>query len=276
MHEWTLSAGPRRLLIRLCEWPGDGPPVLILHGFLEQGAAWDRVARLLSRRVIAPDQRGHGRSGHVGGGGFYHFWDYVADVDALVQHLGAPVDLVGHSMGSTVAALFAGARPDAIRRLVLVEGLGPPDVTHAAVERARRFLDDLRSPPTHRPLASVAAGVERVRLYNPRIPEDTARALVERTTRATDGGQLLWTWDPLHRARSPVPFQAALFNRFLAEIQAPTLVIKGGSSGFTLEDEAQRLAALSTARVATVQGAGHLIHHDAPEALATLIEEHLS
>ncbi|HHO49774.1 MAG TPA: alpha/beta hydrolase [Deltaproteobacteria bacterium] len=275
MYEWTLSSGPRRLLIRLCDWPGAEPPIVILHGFLEQGAAWDRVARRLPRRVIAPDQRGHGRSGHVGGGGFYHFWDYVADVDALVQHLGAPVDLVGHSMGSTVAALFAGARPDAVRRLVLVEGLGPPDVTHAAIDRARRFLDDLRAPPSHSPLASVEAGIERVQLYNPSIPTEIARALVARTTRPSPGG-LVWTWDPLHRARSPVPFQAPLFRRFLAEITAPTLVIKGRRSGFVVADEAQRLAALADARVAVVDDAGHLIHHDAPEALATLIEEHLS
>ena len=274
MREWTIGTGPRGLLLRICEWPGDGPPVVILHGFLEQGAAWDRVARRLGRRVVAPDHRGHGRSGHVGSGGFYHFWDYVGDVDALVEHLGAPVDLVGHSMGGTVAGLYAGTRPEAVRRLVLVEGLGPPDTTDTAVDRARQFLKARRQPPRHGALRDVADGVRRIRHYNPGIPEEVARDLVARTTRPDPDG-LQWTWDPLHRGRSPSPFQASLFSRFLSEITAPTLLVTGGRSWFRIEDVAERAACLADARQITIPEAGHLVHHDAPEALAQAIRGHL-
>ena len=122
--EWDLAAGPRAIQLRIRDWAGPEPTVVLLHGFLEQSAAWDPVARSLGRRVVAPNQRGHGRSGHVGDGGWYHFWDYVGDLDQLVEHIGGPIDLVGHSMGGTVAALYAGTRPDMVRRLVLVEGLG--------------------------------------------------------------------------------------------------------------------------------------------------------
>ncbi len=274
MLEWSLPTGPRGLLLRICEWPGDGPPTVFLHGFLEQGAAWDAVARRLGRRVLAPDQRGHGRSGHVGSGGFYHFWDYVSDVDALVERLGAPIDLVGHSMGGTVACLYAGARPEAVRRLVLVEGLGPPDTSATALERARQFLKARREPPAHRPLPDVSAGVARVREYNPGIPEEVARRLVERTTRPVDGG-VAWTWDALHRARSPNPFQVPLFQRFLSEITAPTLLVSGGRSTFRIDDEGERAACLRDARAETIEEAGHLVHHDAPDALARVIRDHL-
>ncbi len=292
--QWWLSTGPGLpsepraepgaggLWLRISEWsPSLGvaeeprPPVVVLHGFLEQGAAWEAVATQLGRRVVAPDQRGHGRSGHVGSGGFYHFWDYVADLDALVEHLGAPVDLVGHSMGGTVASLYAGARPECVRRLVLVEGLGPPDVTASAVDRARRFLADRRRGPRHRPMADRAEGVERVRAYNPNIGVDVAERLVARVTRRSSSGWV-WTWDALHRARSPVPFQAALFRRFLSNVTAPTLVVRGLDSGFVLDDEEERFACLAHATRADLPGAGHLVHHDVPDALSACIREHLA
>jgi len=278
MSEWTLSPRPRGVLLRICEWPGEGPPVVVLHGFLEQGAAWHEVATRLSRRVVAPDQRGHGRSGHVGAGGFYHFWDYVGDLDALVEHLGAPVDLVGHSMGGTVACLFAGTRPEAIRRLVLVEGLGPPDMSRDPVDRARRFLADLRRGPRHSPVASVDDAVARMHAYNPNLPREVAARLAQRSTRLRADGQLTWTWDALHRARSPVPFQIAMFRPFLANLTMPVTLVRGGASSFTLEDEDERVAAIGSddVTVRVVPGAGHLVHHDAPDELAAIVEAALS
>lgn len=294
MKEWDLTVGPRALALRICEWgvgdvlrsapgqtgstavaaPEDAPPVLILHGFLEQGAAWDSVARRLGRRVLAPDHRGHGLSGQVGAGGWYHFWDYVGDVDAIVEHLGCPVDLVGHSMGGTIACLYAGSRPDRIRKLVLVEGLGPPDASDEVLFRARQFLADRRNPPIHRPLRDVADGVDRVRKANPSLNEDEARRLVERTTVDTGDG-LTWTWDPLHRGRTPVPFQSNLFLRFLREITAPVLLVDGGRSPWTLTDAQERTAALKNARREVIARAGHLVHHDAPDALARVMRTFL-
>jgi pimeloyl-ACP methyl ester carboxylesterase len=261
-------------------------PVVVLHGFLEQGFAWDAVALRLGRRVIAPDHRGHGRSAHVGAGGFYHFWDYVADVDALVEHLGAPVDLIGHSMGGTIASLYAGVRPDRVRRLVLVEGLGPPDMSgHGIVERARQFLDARSSPPRHGALTGVQDGVSRMRRANPRLDPDVALRLAERvirplegdetTTRPGTSGAYTWTWDPLHRARSPVPFQASLFVQFLECITAPVLLVDGADSPFQVPDRQQRQDRLRRAERVVLPSVGHMVHHDDPEALARVIVDHL-
>jgi pimeloyl-ACP methyl ester carboxylesterase len=258
--------------------------VLILHGFLEQGAAWHEVATRLSRRVIAPDHRGHGQSGHVLPGGFYHFWNYVSDVDGIIDVLGGNVDLVGHSMGGTIASLIAACRPDKIRRLVLVEGLGPPDLRGHAVERARAFLDHLAEPRRHPAFTNVAAAAQRMRQYNPRLSEWNAMRLATRITRPvreddTDvlppirDGYVTWTWDPQHRGRTPNPFDADLHKMFLAEIRAPTLLIDGGASRFRLspEDHAKRVAAIANHESHVVPNAGHLVHHDAPEALADAI-----
>lgn len=280
MTEFDFEAPPRGPRLRVCRWDGKAPPVLVLHGWLEQGAAWDAVARALPREVWAPDQRGHGLSEHVGRGGWYHFWDYVGDAAALVQRMGAPADVVGHSMGGTVACLLAGCCPDLVRRLVLVEGLGPPDGEIQALARAREYVAERARPPRHGLLASVQDAARRLRRTAPGMSEETAHALALRVSRPAtpDEGpsdQRVWTWDALHRARSPMPFLTGLFDRFLSEIRAPVLRIDGADSTFVLPDADRRAGLLDVRASVRIPGAGHLVHHDAPAALADAIADFL-
>lgn len=286
MRETDLQTGPRGLRLRLCRWgPAEGRPILVLHGFLEQGAAWHEVAQALvaalGRPVVAPDHRGHGLSEHVGRGGSYPFWDYVGDAFVLAGTLGGPVDVVGHSMGGTMAALFAATAPELVRRLVLVEGLGPPDMTGARHERARIFLEERSTPPRHPCLADLDDAVARMHRWNPEVPEATVRRLAARVTRPVlpddpavrdpDPAGLTWTWDPLHRGRSALPFDAAVHRAFLRRIQAPTLLVDGGTSLLRLPDAADRAAGIPDARGAVVPDAGHLVHLEQPAALAALL-----
>lgn len=279
MRERFLRTGPRGLALCLCEW-GEGRPVIVLHGFLEQGAAWDAVARRLPRRVIAPDHRGHGRSGHVGAGGFYHFWDYVPDVDAVVDDVSdgaGPVDLVGHSMGGTLACLYAATRPAKVRRLVLVEGLGPPDAVMQRYDRPRQFVDAQRDPPVHRPLASLEDAALRIRRWTPSMSEETALRLAERASvPAPEHGERarVWRWDPLHRARNPIAFDAALFGGFLDRITAPTLCVQGATSPAVPPDLDARAARIANLERLVLPG-GHMLHHDGPDALASAIDAFL-
>lgn len=276
MRELSVPLGPGQLTLAVASWQpsAGGTPLVVLHGFLEQGAAWAHVASRLDRPVYAPDQRGHGRSEHVGVGGFYHFWDYVSDLDLLLETLSPsePVDLLGHSMGGTVACLYAGTRPERIRRLVLAEGLGPPDTEDACVDRARQFLAHRRRPPSHgEPFAELADAARRMQKHNRKLADDEARRLAGRQLRQ-DADGLHWAWDPRHRSRSPTPFVERQFVRFLERITAPTLVVYGADSPFPGIERASHLTDHRTERIA---GAGHLLHHDQPAALATLIESHL-
>ena len=278
-RERMVQTDPRGL--RLCvreHGIAKGIPVLILHGYLEQSAAWDPIATGLAPRwVVAPDHRGHGRSDHVGLGGSYPFWDYVADVAALVQELGGEVDLVGHSMGGTIAALFAACRPNQVRKLVLIEGLGPPNGESRALTQARQALRQRLDPPAHRPLVDLDEAVVRMRRANPTLTESTARTLAARTTRPLPDGGLTWTFDPLHRARSHQAFSADRFKSFLRAIEAPTLLIEGGSSPVQgIPDLAERRACLSQAEQIVLEGIGHHPHHECPQALIALLKEHLN
>ena len=263
--------GSGGLPIRLCEWgdPGDRP-ILILHGYLEQGAAWDEVARQLKGHIVAPDHRGHGKSGHVGLGAVYHFWDYVADIDAVVRELGDRVDLVGHSMGGTIACLYAGTRPEFVRKLALIEGIGPPDLKPLALARSKRFLERRRKPPQHEPMADLDAAIARMRRHNPKLPDDVARKLASRITKPVDGG-VVWSWDPRHREVNPVPFDPNLFRVWVEAIEAPTLYVDGADSPFRVVDVPERISWLKQVEQHTIDDAGHLVHHDQPSALAGLL-----
>lgn len=278
MRERDFRTRPRGLRLRICEWgtpSEDRLPMLILHGFLEQGAAWDAIARALAPRlVIAPDHRGHGLSDHVADGGFYHFWDYVADVDALVEDLGGRVDLVGHSMGGSVASLYAACAPDRVRRLVLIEGLGPPDGEPRAVEQARTSLRHRRHEKRHTPVIDEADAIKRMRRGNPDLPVEAAARLARRQIRE-DGEAMRWTWDALHRARSPAAFSAARFKTFLAAIEAPVLMLEGGRSPYRhIPDLDARRDSLRQARTVVLPDCGHHPHHTHVEATARLIQEH--
>jgi pimeloyl-ACP methyl ester carboxylesterase len=251
-----------------------GLTMLLLHGFLDAGSTWDLVAPPLARAghdVLAPDLRGFGMSDAVGAGGYYHFADYVADIAELVQAL-APrrLGLVGHSMGGTIAALYAGACSDAVERLALLEGMGPvASEPGYAVDRMQAWLRDLvRIDRAPRVLTSIQEAVERLVLHHPSVPRAVIESRAKLLTKPDAQGRLTWAYDPLHRTTSPMPFQVESFKEFLRKIRAPTLVVSGGSTGWHPPDEAERLQCIPNATTLEMTGAGHMMHWTQPEALA--------
>jgi pimeloyl-ACP methyl ester carboxylesterase len=102
---------------------GDGDPLILLHGGIVDSRFFEPIIGALAGRfhVYAPDRRGHGRSPDVEGA--MTFEAGVDDTVALLEDVvGGPAELVGHSNGAFIALLTALARPDLVRRLVLVSG----------------------------------------------------------------------------------------------------------------------------------------------------------
>src|SRR3954471_1363642 len=112
----------RGLSLRLRE-RGAGPLCTLIHGWLDHAGSFDRLAPLLPGRTVAVDQRGHGDSSWAGAGAFYHFVEYLADLDGLLRELQlpGPVRLVGHSMGGAVSLLYAAARPELVAHVTLLD-----------------------------------------------------------------------------------------------------------------------------------------------------------
>jgi len=289
--ETRLEVAPGFSLAALRWGPSSGRPIILVHGFLDHALAWASVAtRLvdaLERPVLAFDQRGHGLSDHVGPEAAYHIWDQVADADSVARLVGRgrPVDVVGHSMGGSVSALLAATHPEIVHRLVLVEGLGPPDLRGMAVQRARDFLDFRHAPRKHPVFPSPQAAAARMTAVDPRLTRELAGTLANRVVRPVAPGDphvrdtaahgWTWTWDPRHRCRHPYPFSPDIHGRFLAAITSPTLVVTA-AQGFKAPDHVERLARLAAGREVEVPDVGHMVHRDAPEALAALVVEHLA
>lgn len=257
------------------ERPREGAPtVVLLHGYLDHARSFARVIDALGDAgyaVVAPDLRGHGDTDPTPPGSYYHFCDYLADVDALLDALKLDaVYLVGHSMGGGVASRYAGARPSRVRALAVLEGLGPPAMAaEIAVDRTVGWLDQLvkmrgRSPRKMATLDEVAA---RMRVSHPELPTETLRAVAEDAVRPHPDGGWVFRFDPLHQTMSPMRFDAEAAEAFLPCIACPVLLVDGGAMTAWpgLDARAQRYP---NARHVELPGAGHMMHWTQPDALS--------
>jgi pimeloyl-ACP methyl ester carboxylesterase len=262
-------------------------PIVLAHGFLDHAWSFRGTARAIARagrRAIAFSWRGHGETDWIGGGGYYHFGDYVLDLAELLPVI-APdgAHLVGHSMGGTACAMFAGTRPPMLRSLVLAEGLGPPASTAAEgkafADRVTSFLvsvareRDRSRIEARKPLRDLDEAIQRMRVQNPGLDAELALFLAEKGTRELAGGGRQWRFDPLHRTTSPALFRVPSFAGLLARIEVPVLLI-GGEHGYRTDDHAERAAAIPSAREVVLEGSGHMMHWDAPGELAAAILDH--
>jgi pimeloyl-ACP methyl ester carboxylesterase len=257
------------------------PKLYLLHGWMDVSASFQFLVDALASDwcVLAPDWRGFGDSAWSPGS--YLFADYLADLDALLDRYSPnePANLVGHSLGGNVACIYAGVRPARVRRAVSIEGFGIQRVQPVeAAERYARWLDEQRDPPRLTTYPSLERVAWRLKKNNPRLTDEKARYLAKHWAhRGADGGVVLKA-DPRHKMKSPVLYRLeeamACWNR----VRAPVLWIEGDASpirGWLREDEEgfhARMRAFPELRHEVVRDAGHMLHHDAPEAVARLIE----
>jgi pimeloyl-ACP methyl ester carboxylesterase len=259
--------------------------LVLLHGWMDVSASFQFLVDALRRDwyVIAPDWRGFGLSEWARDG--YWFPDYIGDLEVLLRELspGAPVDLVGHSMGGNVAGLYAGTRPERISKLVLLEGFGlPRTVASGAPNRYEKWLREIVEPPTLKPYASFEEVEERLIKNNPRLTREKARFLAPHWAKRLDSGEIVLNSDPAHKMVNPVLYRVEEAIACWKQITAPVLWVWGDGHWMRKwlkdneDDMNERRAAFGNPAEHTIADAGHMMHHDQPEALATLLEDFLA
>jgi pimeloyl-ACP methyl ester carboxylesterase len=265
-------------------WGSTGaPPIVLLHGFQDVSASWQFMVDALhgNWQVIAPDWRGYGLSDWSGADSYW-FPDYLADLDALLEHYSPqlPVFLVGHSMGGNVAGLYSGARPERIRKLINIEGFGIGGRRQdPAPRRYAKWLAQLGDEPGQRVYADFDEFAARLRAENRRLTEERARFLAEHWGKEDADGAVVRRADPAHMRTNPSPTSVDDLLACWREITAPVLWIEGGQSGLIArisnnpQDYEERRSAIQDLTIERIEGAGHNVHHDQPEELAAVIEK---
>ncbi|MGV7209145.1 alpha/beta fold hydrolase [Oxalobacteraceae bacterium A2-2] len=280
----------RGLRLHLRHWGREGAPKLfMMHGWMDVSASFQFVVDHLKQdwHVIALDWRGFGLS-QRSGQDTYWFPDYLADLDAVLRHYSPeePVNLLGHSMGGNIVSMYAGARPQRIRKLINLEGAGlKASKPHHAPRRYAEWLDNVQAGAEMRAYPSLEAVVQRLQKTNPRLSDERAAFLARHWSEQKADGRWEILGDPVHKQPGPLLYHADEHMACWSAVTAPVLWVEaeqtnmwewmGERDGVRTELE-RRLAHFADLTCRKLPDAGHMLHHDQPEMLAALIEEFLA
>lgn len=259
------------LVLRIREWPGSGPPLLLIHGFLGSGRSWgDLPDRLGSSHVVAVDLPGHGSSGgarvpeDVG----------VPRVAALLNELqervfSEPASWLGYSMGGRIA-LAAAAEGIPMGRLLL-ESAGPGLATE--VERGER-----RRVDRERAAALRASGIEafvddwlRMPLFQGLAGLPLGQQAAARALRCAQDPDRMAAWLLGGGTGSQSDYRPAL-----ADIEVPVHLLVGERDRKYVGLAWEMAEGLSRAKVTLAPGAGHLVHMESPDVWTAWVRASLA
>ncbi len=258
------------------EWGNpDNPAMLLLHGFAQTCHSWDFVALGFSDnyRVIVLDQRGHGDSDWASDGD-YSPETQQKDISGIVNELGLEnFVLMGLSMGGRNSFTYAANNSGKVKALVVVDAA--PQNMQQGTQNIRSFVqqDD--------ELDSVDAFVERVLQYNPRRDPQQVRGSIMHNIKELPSGKWTWKYDralrsPGRRMGSDAETEKRLWG-YIESLQCPTLLVRGGASDIVAMDTADRMhQAIPNSRIATIEGAGHLVMGDSPSGFQSAVTDFLA
>ena len=257
------------------DWPSakpDAEVLVLLHGYTGHARSWDSFAQALSvdYRVLALDQRGHGESDWTEPKRYGT--DYmVSDLEAFVAELQLDqYTLLGLSMGGRNAIQYAGARPGALRRLVIVD-IGPEIGTTVSA----RIQAGVRQSDT---FENVDEAIARARATNPNADEGEQRHRVTHSLMRGDDGT--WTFRYDKALRDPDNPRPRMSNEeswaLWEQVNVPTLLNRGEVSDVLPEEVAAKMVeTVAGCQFAEVAGSGHSVPLDRPKGFLEAVRTFL-
>jgi pimeloyl-ACP methyl ester carboxylesterase len=270
-----------RLVAGISWQPAAPKKAIALHGWLDNAASFSVVGPLLKDiDLCAIDMAGQGLSGYRSRDANYDLVSELRDLYELSKLFSKdPIDLVGHSRGAIVAALFAAIVPEKVNRLVLIDSIEP--FPHKMQDLPQALVDSLRSnyslqgrSGTQYPTREDAI-VARMQSQIP-VSRESAELLAERALCETDKG---WSWHADQRLKATNAYRITdeMRGDFFKLIQAPTLLIEPEQGLLKLDPRFNNSgSAVPNLTRKSVPGSHHCHMDDCPDMVAELIEDWLT
>lgn len=271
------------LSLHLRHWPRPNKPkLLLLHGWMDASASFQFLVDSLPPEwdIYALDWRGFGLSEHQPFG-YYDRNHMLLDLHLVRQYLcpnDEPIHVVGHSLGGMMASIYAGAMPEAFQSLTVAEGFGVPngDLNKAHI-RLRHYIEEHATLQPYPAPATFAALAKKQQQRNPLISDDQALFLAHALAHETADGQLAYRADKKHKHTTPTPYHYDYAKSMWRQISCPTLLLHGDTVPHNhylnaIKDTlAERMACYPKAQIHKLNGVGHMLQWEAPQAFADVL-----
>lgn len=277
----------QRQRLHYVDWGNEhAPAMLLIHGGRDHCRNWDWVAERLRDRyhIIAPDLSGHGDSDWIKGSSYTEI-NYVYDIAQLVHQKNmAPVTVIGHSLGGSIALLYSGLYPETLKKVVAIEGLGPsPDMIRrmrakSTAERMRGWIGMRREAAGRQPrrYATLEDAVTRMQEENKHLTDEQARHLTVHGAIQNEDGTFSWKFDNAVRLGGPGGLSTEDQREIWGRIDVPVLLLRGTESWASDPVVDGRIKQFKNARLENIEGAGHWSHHDRFDIFMDKIEKFLA
>lgn len=277
----------QKLRLHYVDWGNENAPaMLLIHGGRDHCRNWDWIAERLRGRyhIVAPDLRGHGDSEWAVGGS-YNELNYVYDIVQLVhQKRMAPVTILAHSLGGSIALLYSGVYPETVAKVIAIEGLGPSPDMHqrmrqTPVEQRVRSTFEMRRQSagrTPRKYATLDDALARMKSENTHLNDEQARHLTLHGAIQNEDGTYSWKFDNSVRMGGPAGLSIEDQHHVWSCITAPVLLVRGTESWASDPVADGRIKHFKNAKLANIEGAGHWSHHDQLETFMGHLEGFLA
>ena len=258
-----------RLRLHYLDWGNDtAPALLLIHGIHDHCRSWDWFVESFRSdyHVVVPDLRGHGDSDWAMGSS-YMLVDYVYDIAQLIQQQNlAPLTIISHSLGGTIASMYSGLYPDHVDHLVIIEGVGLYPGFHADRQGAsiRHWIDSGRNlaARTVRKYPTIEAAYQRMHEMNPHLTTEQARHLSMHASNQNEDGTYSWKFDNYTRNRSPYDMPAEDMIALWRAIESQVLIINSKTGYPHRIGQDGTDVHFKNLTMTQIDDAGHWTHHD--------------